>query len=74
MGNEDTVFVRLLDEGVNVFRPIISRRVGKDIYLLMHVKSPSYEDESLEFTVGATVKVERQLFEGKSVLVAVKLV
>lgn len=64
-----TIYIYLLNEGVDVWRPVLAERVSGDIYRIVDVE-PS-KDETWEFKSGETVKVrEKQFSEGKSGLVA----
>ena len=54
--NTETVYVRLLDEGVDVWRPVSARRLGPDLFELSTEASP--EDEIWEFAPGSRVVVE----------------
>ena len=59
----ETVHVRLLDEGVDVWRPVRARRLAAGAYELAHEPAP--DDEIWEFGPGECVCVEdRALSEG----------
>ena len=63
------ILVRLLDEGVVVWRPVTARRVDGDVYVITsHNDDP---DERWEFPPGARVVVARREFEGGGGLVAI---
>lgn len=62
-----TVFVRLLDEGTDVWRPVQARRLGETTYQIANEPVP--EDEAWSFQPGDIVVVE-QRSDGQS-LVAV---
>jgi hypothetical protein len=65
------IYVRLLDEGTDVWRPVAASGQGDGTYLLSETPMP--EDEKWEFPAGSRVAVEEKVFEGKTELVAVKL-
>ncbi len=51
-----TVFVRLLDEGTDVWRPVTARRLGENTYRITEEAVP--EDEAWSFQPGDVVVVE----------------
>lgn len=72
------IYVRLLNEGTEVFRPVNAVRVTDDTYTLGDEWGYDPSDEEWEFPPGTTVRVEtRELMEGvvpKKQLVAVEVV
>ncbi len=70
---ERTVYVRLLNEGTDVYRPTNAVFKEPDIYFLKSPAGYDPEDEHWEFLPGSSVKcVERVLADG-CVLVASEL-
>jgi hypothetical protein len=68
-----TVYVRLLDEGVDVWRPVPATDMSNGRYRLIATENYDSADETWEFLPGATVEAEvRQLTDGPN-LVAVRL-
>jgi hypothetical protein len=65
------VYVRLLNEGTDVWRPVAATAQGDGTYLLS--ERTMSEDEQWEFPPGSRVTVEEMVFEGKPELVAVRL-
>jgi hypothetical protein len=65
-----TVHVKLLDEGVDVWRPVAARRVSRSVFEL--ASDPPPEDETWEFQPGQRVEVRSQALSGGPALVAVK--
>lgn len=66
---DDVVYVYLMNEGSDAWRPVPSRHRSGDLYLLGTVEGV---DEEWEFAPGTLVKVERRtLRDGRSGLVAV---
>ena len=65
-----TIYVALLNEGVEVWRPVRAERVGEDSYVLLGpapdgaVYDP--DDEEWEFKPGTVVRCERHAFSGGS--------
>jgi hypothetical protein len=58
----DTVFVRLLDEGVDVWRPVPARRLSEATFRLSDAPAP--EDETWSFQPGEIVVAEHRLENG----------
>ena len=70
----DHIYIRLLDEGTNVWRPVAATALADGTYILDTTSVP--DSEQWEFQPGSRVMVEKKRFEGKSgtYLVAVRLV
>lgn len=59
-----TIYVKLLDEGVDVWRPVVATRLASGSYRIDE-RSVDIEDEMWEFMPGTAVKcVERRLSGG----------
>ena len=67
------VFVRLLDEGTVVYRPVQAQLVGGGAYRLIGPADYDPDDEAWEFPPGSIVTCELRNFGGETVLVAVRL-
>lgn len=66
-----TIYVYLLDEGVDVWRPVSAEHLREDVYRIVG-EAPDPEDEKWAFLPGQLVRCRmQQLSEGK-VLVAYK--
>jgi hypothetical protein len=65
-----TIYVRLLDEGVEVFRPTLAEAVGQGRYRLLATPDYDPEDEKWEFTPGTVVAGSMEKRQGKNVLIA----
>jgi hypothetical protein len=64
-----TIYVSLLGEGTEVWRPVSAERVRDEIYRI--TGTPSDDTETWEFTTGETVRCREQTFiEGDRRLVA----
>ncbi|MGC3998590.1 MAG: hypothetical protein QM767_14460 [Anaeromyxobacter sp.] len=68
------VYVRLLGEGIEVYRPAPATPVGADAVLLLEPEGYDAADEEWEFTPGTLVRVERRVLGGSDTLVAVAAV
>ena len=64
------VYVRLLDEGTDVWRPVAATAQGDGTYVLAEAQ---ISEEKWEFPPGSRVTVKEKVFEGKVELVAVRL-
>ena len=69
-----TVYVRLLDEGVNVYRPVPASEIGTNTFRLHGLEFYDSTDETWEFPPESVVRVELQSLSGDNVLVAVGIV
>ena len=63
-----TVLVRMLDEGTDVWRPVMAQRLGETTYRL--AKDPVPDDEAWIFHPGDIVVVEQHQHDGRLVAVA----
>jgi len=68
---KNTVYVRLLGEGVQVYRPVSASQTTFDVYIIGDADIYDPEDEEWEFLPGTRVVVEERVLEGKVVLVAI---
>ncbi|MBP1152574.1 hypothetical protein [Methylocaldum sp. RMAD-M] len=66
-----TVYVRLLGEGVEVYRPVPASQVESNIYVLGGAEIFDPEDEQWEFPPGEYVVAENKTLDGEVVLVAI---
>ena len=66
----NTIYVRLLDEGTGVYRPVLSKLINNNIYLIGQRQD---NDEQWEFEPNEIVEVEEHYFkDGVRGLIAVK--
>ncbi len=66
------IYVALLDEGTDVWRPVQATELTNGVFRIAPTKPPN--DEVWEFEPGATVRCERRHLSGGSALVAIELV
>jgi hypothetical protein len=59
-----TIYIRLLNEGTEVFRPVPSEKIGNNIYVVGGNDFYDLEDEEWEFTPGTRVRVTEKLLGG----------
>lgn len=57
-----TIYVPLLNEGTDVWRPVEATRLAEDLYLILGVVP---EDETWAFPPGSTVRCEVRSAEGE---------
>jgi hypothetical protein len=69
---ERTIYIKLLEEGTNVYRPVPAVEFKKNVYKLKGENIYDPEDEVWEFKPGIYVVVEEQELNGELVLVAVR--
>ena len=67
-----TIYVRLLDEGTEVFRPTEALDLGNGQFRLLPTSNYDPEDEKWEFPPGSVVRGERVRGDGDEYLRAVK--
>jgi hypothetical protein len=68
---KNTVYVQLLGEGTQVYRPVPASQVAPSVYILGGAEFYDLEDEEWEFLPGTRVVVEGRIKEGVAVLVAI---
>lgn len=70
---EKTIYVKLFDEGTNVYRPVPGKRISENIYKLEGINIYDPLDEKWEFPPESYVEVAEQYLNNENVLVAVNL-
>lgn len=73
MTERDRIYIYLLNEGTDCWRPVDAERVNKDCFKITTVNSDR-EDENWQFQAGAIVRCKERVLSGEKVLVAVELV
>ncbi len=68
-----TIYIRLLDEGTEIFRPTEAEVLEGDNFKLLPKSDCDTEDEHWEFMPGTVVRGATQKLEGEDVLLAVSL-
>jgi hypothetical protein len=74
ISNTETIFVYLKDEGTDVWRPTLGRRVSHMVFEVLATSDYDLENETWEFVPGVLVECEERILGGASVLVAVRQV
>lgn len=69
MNEQDTIYVALLDEGIDVWRPVAARRLSSDRYLIL---DQDYDPaiERWEFEPGTVVRCRAADRDGGQILIA----
>jgi hypothetical protein len=70
----EQVYVRLLDEGVNVWRPVPAYRIDQRTYALLRSDDYDPDDETWEFPPGSVVECENRRLSDGDVVAAVRQV
>ncbi len=70
--NIQEIYIQLLNEGTDVWRPTQAIILGKGLFKILPTSKYDPEDEVWEFPPGAIVKGEEKMLSGERVLVAVK--
>ena len=68
----ETIYVALLDEGTDVWRPVLAARRADDLFEIISTNDDP-EDEKWQFPPGSLVKCEHRTLSGGRRLVAVEL-
>ncbi len=71
---EKIIYVKLLDEGVNVYRPVSAKEISRNIYKLSGMDQYDSSDERWEFPSESCVEVSEQHLSDGEALIAIKLV
>ena len=66
-----TIYIRLLDEGTEVFRPTSAEPAGDGLFKVLPTSNYNPQDEKWEFVPGSLVKCVNRKLEGEEALVAV---
>lgn len=66
-----TIYVQLLNEGSEVYRPVLSKKINDFLYELLD-NNYDPEDEEWEFLPRTIVVVEEKILSGEKELVAIK--
>jgi hypothetical protein len=66
---DETIYVALLDEGVDVWRPVAARRISGDTYVIAD-QDYDRDVETWEFGPGTAVRCRKELRDGRQILVA----
>lgn len=69
---QNIVYVRLLEEGTEVFRPTNAVYISNEAFKLLPCEGYDPEDEKWEFLPGSIVRCEKRVLEGKEIMLAVK--
>jgi|HubBroStandDraft_5_1064220.scaffolds.fasta_scaffold02081_6 hypothetical protein len=69
--NFETIYVRLLDEGTDVVRPVPARLFGEDVYELLPTPNYNPEDETWEFLPGSKVVVQQTTIGNQEIQLAI---
>lgn len=66
-----TIYIRLIGEGTEVFRPTEAEVLHDDLFKVLPTADYNPDDECWEFVPGSVVRCVSKHFEGDEVLVAV---
>jgi hypothetical protein len=69
---KNIIFVKLLNEGTEVYRPVLSRIIKGNVYEVGGFEIHNVEDETWEFLPGTHVFVEEKKLQEGLCLVATK--
>ncbi len=66
----DEIYVKLLNEGTEVYRPVPAQRISDSVYLIGHSATYDAADETWEYPPGSRVQVTPRMLSGELKLVA----
>ena len=70
----ETIYIPLLDEGTDVFRPAKGRKIEDMVYEVIEPDDYDSDDEKWKFPPGSIVKCQREVRGEKvAIIVAIKL-
>jgi hypothetical protein len=70
--NREEIYVYLLDEGTDVWRPVQAEKLNNKLYRIVS-NNPDPENEKWQYSTGEIVKCEERLFSNsKKCLVAIE--
>jgi len=68
----EIIYVRLLNEGVDVYRPVSAIQIDKNLYKIPEDTLYDAEDETWEFLPGSSILVSEKQIGNETVLVAIR--
>jgi hypothetical protein len=68
----DEIYVALLDEGTDVWRPVPAHQVNDVTYILLRPENYDADDERWEFPPGSVVHCERRNTRDGEIIAAVR--
>ncbi len=69
----EEIYVKLLNEGTEVYRPVPAERISVSVYVIDHAAPYDTADETWEYPPGSRVHVRPRLLGGELKLVAIRL-
>lgn len=71
--SNDIVFIKIIDEGADVWRPVSAIGLASGAYVLLRPEDYDAKDEKWEFLPGHLVRCELRKSGDNSILVAISL-
>ncbi|MDR1305695.1 MAG: hypothetical protein LBK76_10825 [Verrucomicrobiales bacterium] len=68
-----TLYVRLMDEGTEVFRPTEAELLSDGCFKLLPIEGYDPDDENWEFPPGSIVRAIERKLDGEKALIAVRV-
>jgi glycine cleavage system aminomethyltransferase T len=72
MSKRDTIYVALLDEGIDVWRPVAAQKLSPDTYLIVD-RDYDPRTERWAFEPGTVVRCRKEERDGREILVATEV-
>ena len=67
-----TIYVALMDEGIDVWRPVEARKIARDTFLIVD-QDYDREVETWQFEPGTLVRCRRARRNGRQIIVATEI-
>lgn len=71
-GMTERIYVRLLNEGLDVWRPAPAWKIGQRTYIVLRPETYEPDDEQWEFLPGSAVECDTRELSGGASLVATR--
>jgi hypothetical protein len=68
----DTIYIPLLHEGIEVYRPTAGLRLRENIYQVLPTEHYGSDDECWQFVPGSVVECAMEFRNGQEILIAKK--
>ena len=68
--NIEVIYIRLLDEGTEVFRPTTGEALGGSVFKISATDDYDPRDETWEFPPGTIVKCRKRVIDNEEFLIA----
>lgn len=71
---QKTIYIRLLNEGTDVWRPVSATKIDNNIYRIEMTDQHEFEEENWEFEPNTLVYCEKKVLMDKECLIALNTI